>query len=79
MLNFQNKMKPHFVEQNRSYLQWCLSMLRPSKGLDVIALKVLRMLLNVSKKNTTFLLCMRQRIYKNNSKRLKCANASTIK
>ena len=43
-------MKPHFVEQNRSYLQWCLSMLKPSKGLDVIALKVLRMLLNVSKK-----------------------------
>ena len=47
-------MKPHFVEQNRSYLQWCLSMLKPSKGLDVIALQVLRMLLNVSKKKTRF-------------------------
>ena len=47
-------MKPHFLEQNRSYLQWCLAMIKPSKGLDVIGLKVLRMILNVSCKNTKF-------------------------
>ena len=71
-------MKPHFLEQNRSYLQWCLMMIIPNKGLDVIGLKVLRMLLNVSGKNKKILLCMRQRIYKNTCKGMKCTKASTI-
>ena len=48
MFSFQNKMKAHFIDQNRSYLQWCIAMLSPSKGMDLIALRLIRMLLNVS-------------------------------
>ena len=48
LLYLQHDNKEHFKAQNRSYLQWVLALLRPSKSLDVIALKVLRLLIKVS-------------------------------
>ena len=53
-------------------------MIKPIKGLDVIGLKVLRMLLNASCKNNKYCVCFIA-FTKNILKRMKCAHASPKK